>query len=129
MGHGLEAVAVGDRVAETEDLLAVELDDLAAAAADHVIVRALAEGVLVAGELVAELHLLDDAAVDQQRQRAVDRGLGDALARLANVDQQLLGLEVLVRWPRTSCRSVCRSRRVLQPALAQVLAEDVLGRR
>ncbi len=43
-----------------------------ASPAYHVIVRFLAEIVLVVGLLYVEAHLLEDATVDEKRERAID---------------------------------------------------------
>ncbi len=79
----MEVVATGDAVAQLDDIVSGELDDASASAADHVIVRAFAEGVLVVRLLYAEVDLLKNAATNQQWQRSVDRGLTHSLTALA----------------------------------------------
>jgi len=95
MTEGVEFEPGGQDGSESDDVFAAELDDLVASATDDVVVRILAEGVFVASQFVAELHLPDDPAVYKEGEGAVDGGLGDSFSRLPQVHQQLFGLEMV----------------------------------
>src|SRR5690349_16762899 len=78
------------------DGVELELDDLAAAAADEVVVVLPADRGLVARRLGGDDRLLDDPGLRQERQRAIDRGLRAADAAPAQVLDEVLDGEVAV---------------------------------
>ena len=70
---GGKAEPLGDAVFEQLDVLVLELDDPVAIHADEVVVVRVLDVVRVVKFVVlAEVHLLQDAAFDEQRQRAID---------------------------------------------------------
>lgn len=95
MGGDGEAVAVGDFFLEFFDEGVVELDDLAAFGADHVIVVAVHVAVLVALLPVAEIELAGEPALRQQRQRPVHGREPDARLGLGHQPVQFLRAGVL----------------------------------
>src|SRR5262249_47654082 len=92
VAHHLEAVARGDALLHALELLVLELDDRPAGQADHVFVVALRE--LVEHGVGLEAQLLDQAALDQQLERAVDGREPDAGLGLAHPLGELLRAHV-----------------------------------
>ncbi len=84
-----------ESASQLDDVVAGEFDDATASAADHVVVGVFAETEFVVGLLHVETHLFENAAIDQKRQRSVDRSLGDALPALTQCEQQLFRFEVV----------------------------------
>lgn len=79
-----------------QDFVGRELDDSPATAADHVVVRTLAERVFIVRLLYVKPDLFQDAAVDEEGQRAVDRRLAHLQALFREEVQHLLGFEMLL---------------------------------
>ena len=79
-----------------QDFVRRELDDSPATAADHVVVRPLAERVFIVRLLYVKPDLFQDAAVDEEGQRAVDRRLAHLQALFPEEVQHLLGFEMLL---------------------------------
>jgi len=78
-------------------VLVFKLDDLAAIDADQVVVRRVVEVVRVVEFVVlAEVHLLEHAALHEQRERAIDGRAGDGTIHLARHFEQFLGGVVLL---------------------------------
>jgi len=76
---------------EKVDVLVLELDDAAAIDADEVVVRRMVEVVRVVEFVVlAEIHLAQDAALHEERERAVNGGARNGAIDLARHDEQFL---------------------------------------
>ncbi len=105
----------------------VELDDATAAAADHVIVRVAAVGVFVVHLLIREMHFFYDTTIDQELERAIDGGLGDAFILLPHHEQQLLGLEMFIG-VHDGADDLLALGGVFEAAIAQEFPKDVFGR-
>src|SRR5262245_29368209 len=91
--HGEAAEPLGDALLQALDLVVLELEDQAALHADQVIVVVADD--LVARLAVAELALDGEAAVDQELERPVDRGVADLGLALAHLEEQLVDRDVL----------------------------------
>src|SRR5882724_478892 len=73
-----------------------ELDDFAAAQADHVVVMAVADDVFVDNPVPAEGTLLDETRVDHDLQGSIDSDPTDAPDRLPGPADEVVGGEMLV---------------------------------
>ncbi len=91
----MEVILSGDAGAERDDVVAAELDDSPAAAADHVVVRVFAVAEFIVGLFDVEADLFEDAAVDQKGKCAVDGGLGNVLVSSTEGEEQSLRFEVV----------------------------------
>src|SRR5262245_1514267 len=119
-----ESEEPGDAFLELLELLAVELDDLPAALADDVVVVLLLRlGGLVARLAIVEMPLVGQAALLEQLERPVDRGVPDARVHLLHRGVQLLDGEVLAG-AEEHLRDVVALRRRLEAAFAQRLLEE-----
>src|SRR5262245_15615759 len=119
-----ESEEPGDALLELLELLAVELDDLPAALADDVVVVLfLRLGGLVARLAIVEVPLVGQAALLEQLERPVDRGVPDARVHLLHRGVQLLDGEVLAG-AEEHLRDVVALRRRLEAAFAQRLLEE-----
>jgi len=107
------------------NLLVLELDDLLAAAAEHMLVVFVAEHVLKPPPATASLEALYKSSLLQHRERPIDRRAGDLWVLFAAEIEQLLSSEVVVILQGRS-----HDQRALigppKPALAQVLFDDEL---
>jgi len=74
----LEVMAFREVVNHSLQVLLIELQHLAAADADHVLVVAAAEDVLIVEVLITEVELAHKAGVNEQFEGPVDRGDGDS---------------------------------------------------
>src|SRR5436309_2454041 len=92
-GH-LELLLAADILLKTLDLAALELDDLPAPQAHHVIVVVAAEHRLVARLAVRHLDLVDEPRLDEPGKRAVQGGPRDVETGLPEQGQQVLDVEV-----------------------------------
>ena len=100
MADELVAELVGDALLDLLDLLIAELDDVAGAKIDQMVVVLLRQR-LVARPPVAELVPLDDAGILEELHGAVDGGDGDV-----RVDRRGAAVELLhVRDGRRDCSS------------------------
>jgi hypothetical protein len=91
----VEAVLRRDLILELLDAGVLELRDAAARGADQVVVMiVVVVGELVAGEAVAEPALGGDAALGEELQRAVHRGVADASIARAHRRQQIFDRNV-----------------------------------
>ena len=104
-----------DRLLEFLDRLVFEFDDAAAAFADEVVVM------MVAGDFIARLALLEVALVDQvafleQAQRAVDGGVADVRIDLLDFGVELLGADMAAQ-REEDARDVVALAGRLEPAL------------
>jgi len=122
MAEHVKVISFGDALAQADDLVGVEFDDPPAAPADHVIVGLLAETDLVMGTVGVEADLLENAAVNQQRERPVDGGLAHGLVALAEVLEHLIGLEMTVD-RQHGVEDLGPSDRILDTVLPQVRAK------
>jgi len=93
MTHRLPAVLGADAIPQVDQLVVGELDVPAGLDADHVVARGLAVDELVVRLLGVEERLGDDPRLLQELDRAVGRGLGDAVVALPHLEHQLLDLE------------------------------------
>ena len=118
----VEVVLSCDPFPQLDHFIGSELDDSPTPPTEHVIVRVLAEGVLVVGLLDVETDLLKDAAVHQQGQRPVHRRLPDVKPPLFDGIDNLLGLEVLVHVEH-HVEELPPWTGELDPVIAEVLAE------
>ena len=82
-------------IAQSEDLVIAELDDSIAIGAMQVIVRGVTVIVLERGA-IRQAELAEQARLDQESQRPVDRGAADPLSGIVKFSHQLIGIEVLV---------------------------------
>ena len=89
-------IPLRDPRTQFQDFVRRELDDSPATAADHVVVRALAERVFIVRLLYVKPDLFQDTAVDEEGQRAVDRRLAHLQALFPEEIQNLLGLEMVL---------------------------------
>lgn len=84
----------GDGVAEGEHVVAWEFDNPAALGTDEVVVGLFAETFSVVSLFHVETDFLENAAIHQQRKRAVNGGFSDTLTFLAQREQQLFRFKV-----------------------------------
>ncbi len=89
-------VPLGYSGGQFEDLLRCKLDNPATAPAYHVIVRPRTIGMLVVCLLYVKADLLEDPAIDQKREGAIDGGLSNVPAVLLELVQDLLSFEVFL---------------------------------
>ena len=92
----MEVVPTPDSRTEFRHLLGGELDDTTAPPADHVVVRILAEGMLVMSLLHVKPNLLEDAAFDEKGQCTVHGRFADLGTSLVEKVEHLFRLEVIV---------------------------------
>ena len=94
--HG-EAELSADLVLDLVDGLALELDDLFAVVADDVImVRMIGVVRIVELAVLAEIHLVDEAALREKREGAINRRTGDRAVASARPFEELIGGEMLL---------------------------------
>jgi len=122
MTDDVELVLSGDSISQGDDLVGGEFDDVPAALADHVIVRRLAEDLLVVGLFRLEAHLFENTAFDQQMERAVDGGFAYVVLMFVEETQQLLSLEMCAQG-ENGVQDQSASARVLDGVVSQVLAK------
>lgn len=96
MADRVEVVPLCNPRPQLNNFIRSELDDSSAPAADHVIMRGFSERMLVVGLLDVKAHLFEDAAVNKQRQCAIERRLAHFFAPFSKQIKDLLGLEVLM---------------------------------
>jgi len=77
-----------------------KLDDLSTSQTNQVIVVLMSEYVFVMAVPLAEDHLAQQTALDQQRQRSVHRGLRYPMAVLPYAENEILGFKMLVNGKR-----------------------------
>src|SRR5215469_13788496 len=116
-----------DDVLHALDRRVLELDDLAAALADEVIVMALADG-FVARLTLVEMALVQQLAFLEQAQRAVDRRVADVRVDLLDLGVKFFGADVMAVLEEHA-RDVVALAGGLEPALLQagVKGEHPLG--
>lgn len=124
MAGRVEVMLPGDTVAQLNHVGGGELDDSPAATANHVIVRSLAEGVLVIGLLYIEADLLEDAAIDQQRKGPVDGGFAHLFTAVSEHIEHLIDLEVLMEFEH-GVYDLPPSGGVFDPVILQVFLKDL----
>src|SRR5689334_7550414 len=97
LGLDSKAKFGSDLVFELVQFLVLELDDLLAVPADQMAVMGVI-GVIGIVEFVilSEIHLAHEAALSEQRERAINSGAGDAFVPFARPDQQFFGGEMFV---------------------------------
>ena len=74
----------------------VELDHRAAGGADEVVVVGVAFDVLVVVVVLAEVDAADHAGLHEELEGAIDGGAGDLDRLLLHLEEQLVGLEMVV---------------------------------
>jgi hypothetical protein len=95
--YGAEAEAAGDAFLEDLHMGIGELDDVAAVDADEVVVVGVVEEVgVVVGDVLAEVDLAEQAALDEEGEGAVDGGAGAVGIELAGAFPELLSGEVFL---------------------------------
>lgn len=87
----------GNAITEDPNRLGRELDDAPARSTDHVIVWVFSQGVFVVRMLDIKPRLPQDARIDEQGKRAIDRGLTHLLPALSKEIKHLLGLKVVAQ--------------------------------
>jgi hypothetical protein len=91
---GSKTVVEADLVLAVVKVGIVELDDAAAAGAHHVVMPLARSHPLVDIVLAAEAGLAGEATLDEEVQRSVDGGAGDALSLVAQLEEERVGVEV-----------------------------------
>lgn len=124
MASNVEMMSSGDSPAQLDDLIGGELDDPPAPVADHVVVRVLPERMLVVSLLDVETHLLENPATHEQRQRSVDGGLAHFVAPFFQQIQNLLRLEVILKFEH-GVKNLPSRTGILDPAVLQILAKSL----
>lgn len=95
LGRGLEPETAGDAVLEQRDVFIFKLDHLVAIGADEVIVLGLLQEVRVVVSLIAtEVDLVQELALHQQGEGAINGGTADGAVELARHLQQFFRSEV-----------------------------------
>ncbi len=125
MANDVEMMSSGDSPAQLDDLIGGELDDPSAPVADHVVVRVLPERMLVVSLLDVETHLLENPATDEPRQRSVDGGLAHFVAPFFQQIQDLLRLEVILKFEH-GVKNLAPRTGILDPVVLQILAKCLL---
>jgi hypothetical protein len=95
MAGGTESVYEAHRAAQLENLVVAELDDSVARRAVQVIVGRVSVVVLERTS-IGQSQLAQEAGLDQQAQRPVNRRATDLVAGIVKIAKQLIGVEVLV---------------------------------
>src|SRR3954453_10144363 len=119
--RGSEFLARADVELALFELGIVELDDGTAGGADEMIVMRVAADVLVVVVLLAEMDAPDEARLHQQFQRPINRGPRNLHALLFHLEEQLVGLEVVVRR-----KDLAHKRRALLRQLLSLTGQEVL---
>src|ERR1700689_1239487 len=93
--HGEAAHACRDPILEAFDLVVFEFENQAALDANEMVV-------VIADDLVARLAIADlaldrEAAIDEQLERAIPRGLAGLRLTLAHLAEQLVDRDVIAR--------------------------------
>src|SRR5437867_6871418 len=96
VGDDGEPLLVTDPVLEPLDLVVGELDDLAAAEADHVVVVLAPVHLFVPGLPLARENFLHQAALDQMGKGPIDRRAGDGPLLLAELLLEVVDVDVAV---------------------------------
>src|SRR4051812_35050824 len=99
----------------------VELDHGTAGGADEMIVMRVAADVLVVVVILAEVDAANHPGLHQQFERAVDGGPRDLEGLLLHLEEQLIGLEVVVRG-----EDLAHQRRTLFSELQSLGSQEVL---
>ena len=120
-----ETVAFAHLVLEVLDRGLEELDHAAALVADQVVVVLPRAQPLIPVAGLANAHASDDAGIDEQVERSVDRGPRDLRVLGSEPHEQLVGLEVLVSGEELVEEGL-PFRRQLQASLLEVFAENRL---
>ncbi len=97
MRSKLKSVLGGHLVLNGFQLRRVELDDLSAGRADHVIVMLMLVIVLVMGAAIAEPRFAGQPRISQKLQRAVNRGLPDVRILFAHEAKKIFARHVSFR--------------------------------
>jgi hypothetical protein len=97
MALDAEAVLVGNRLLQRLDLRVFELDDRTAVSADQMVVMLFTGAGLVAGLAIAEVTGLGDAALGEQLEGAMDRGVTNPRVLSAQAQVELFSREVRPR--------------------------------
>ena len=93
-----EAVLLGDLRFHGIEFVILEFDDFIAVAADDVIVIGMIGIIRVVYLVVfAEIHFVDEVALREQRQRAIDSGAGNGRVVFFGPFQKLLRSEMIIR--------------------------------
>ena len=92
-----EAKLLRNLIFQRIELLALELNDLVAVIANDVIMIRMVGVIGVVNFVVlAEIHLVHEPALGEQRKRPIDRGAGHARVAFAGPLEKLLRVEMLV---------------------------------
>lgn len=94
----MKAVLARDLGAQRDEGGGRELGDAAAPSADHVVMRFCAKADFVKRAARVEANLFEDAALDEQGQRSVDRGFSDRGVLRFEFFVDGFGLEVVVEF-------------------------------
>src|SRR5712671_2926660 len=97
MRSKLKSVLGGHLVLNSFQLRRVELDDLAADRADHVIVMLMLVIVLVMRAAIPESRFAGQPRISQKLQRAINGSLSDALIPLAHQAIEIFARDVTLR--------------------------------
>jgi hypothetical protein len=95
VGRGPETVLGADRIPEPADFVVAEFDDLIALGTVHVVMRRITEIVLVGGA-VGQAKFAEEPGLDEESEGPIDRRPAHLATGLAEVGDQLVGVEVLV---------------------------------
>jgi hypothetical protein len=121
---GSELLLLADLALPLLEQLVVELDHAAAGGADQMVVVRVPADVLVVIVVLAEVDAADHARLHEQLERAVDRGARDLDALLFHLEEQLVGLEVVV-----DGEDLAHERAALGRELQSLLLQEVLEAR
>jgi hypothetical protein len=122
MTYDVKMVTSGDAGPQLDHLVRSELRDPSATTADHVVVWPPTESMLVVSLFYFETHLLQNPAVNQQRERPVDRCLPDLMTAIAQQLEDLIGLKMAIQLQH-GVENLLPRRGVLDPVPLEVLPE------
>src|SRR5260370_31294523 len=118
MRSELKSVLGGHLVLNSFQLRRVELDDLSASRADHVIVMLVLVIMLVMGTAIAESRFAGQARISQELQRAIDGGLPDARILFAHQ-----AIEIFARHVTLGAEKYIQDQRALRGSLKALSAK------
>ncbi len=125
VAQGLEVKLVSYAALHFFDLGREEFNGVTARGADHVVMRAAIQAVLVTRHAVLKIYLEGQPAMGEQLERSIDGGVADGGIRLLDEPMQVLGTEVVVGI-KEHFEDAVSAGAVLKAFFAEVPDEDAL---
>jgi hypothetical protein len=126
VARGEIVILAADFLLKVPNLLGEELDRTSAFRANHVVMAAAVVLVLVAGNAVVKGYLTGQAALGEQFERAVDRGVSDPCVSFLHQSMEFVGREMVARFEEGTQNRVALGS-LLQSNAFQMPVENLLG--